>query len=163
MGIFFIADMHFGAEALARRRGFDNAAAMDARIVEHWRKRVSDDDAIWIVGDVGEPGLLSSLPGRKHLVLGNTDTPISRYRSCSAIANIVKSSMFEIADKSLLLIHRPEDAGERHVDLVVHGHIHHRVYPNPRFVCVSVDQTDWAPITGADVLHRARHRENLPA
>jgi len=152
--VYFIADMHFGAEPLAGRRGFTNAAEMDEAIVAVWRSVVSDGDDVWIIGDVGDPDRLSDLPGRKRLVLGNTDKPIARYREHASIHEVSKVARLQEQGKALILVHKPEDAVTTQNEYVVHGHIHQKTFGNPRYLCVSVDQTAWGPIALQEVLRR---------
>lgn len=154
MRTHFIADMHFGAEPLARRRGFGSAAAMNMAIEESWRERVKAHDIVWIVGDVGDPAPLARLPGVKHLVLGNTDVPFAKYCGSDHFASVTKATEIASATGMLLLVHRPSNARPAGHRAVVHGHIHEASWGDPLFVCVSVDQTGWGPITTEEVLAR---------
>jgi calcineurin-like phosphoesterase family protein len=151
---FFIADMHFGAERLAKSRGFSDAAEMSAAIATAWYARVGVSDTVWVVGDVGDPAVLASLPGTKHLLLGNTDTPARAYRDLDVFASVARSQELVTSAGTWLLIHRPEDAPVGDSRPVIHGHIHAKSWPDPRFVCVSVDQTGWGPIDAEAVSAR---------
>lgn len=56
MADFFIADMHFGSpyRSYAKPRGFATVEAMHDAIVSTWRSRVSHEDTVWVLGDVGD-------------------------------------------------------------------------------------------------------------
>jgi calcineurin-like phosphoesterase family protein len=83
MSIFFTADHHFGHENIIKHcnRPWRSAAEMDAALVDAWNAVVTDDDTVYILGDLTcqftpEPDLtaVSLLNGfAKILVPGNHD------------------------------------------------------------------------------------------
>lgn len=76
---FFIADTHIGCINKFENRTLEH----DLLLKENWNKHVTNADDIWILGDLGRIGnnkdneylltILSTLKGRKHLILGNHD------------------------------------------------------------------------------------------
>lgn len=155
---FFIADMHFGSASNARWRGFPSAEDMDIAIVEAWRARVAPGDVVWVLGDVGCVDNLTDLPGTKHLIFGNDDTPRSHYKSSGIFKAWWNSHTLKAGGRSLYLVHRPQDAPSG-ATTVLHGHTHSKAdEPDPRFVSVSVDKTGWGPISLQDVIERAMAR-----
>ncbi len=79
---YFIADCHFFHESLnvrMDRRGFRDAAEMNAYMLEKWNNRVRSTDDVYILGDlsVGNAGqtnaLLEELKGKLYLIQGNHD------------------------------------------------------------------------------------------
>ena len=86
--IFYISDLHFGHANIIRHsnRPFRSVDDMDKALIENWNNVVSPEDDIYILGDLmlndNENGikLLKQLNGRKHIILGNHDTP-SRIRA----------------------------------------------------------------------------------
>mgnify|MGYP000850545444 FL=1 len=76
---FFIADTHIGCINKFENRTLEH----DLLLKENWNKHVTNADDIWILGDLGRMGnnkdneylltILSTLKGRKHLILGNHD------------------------------------------------------------------------------------------
>ena len=78
---FYIADLHFGHKNVINfdRRPFADVDEMDQKLIEYWNARVSNQDDVYIVGDLccrnekPEEWYLSRLKGRKHLIIGNHD------------------------------------------------------------------------------------------
>lgn len=151
---FVVADLHFGDEATCTRyrkpdgsplRPFASAAEMDAEIVSRWNQSVTERDLVYVLGDVGRGANVGSvrlLAGRKHLIAGNGD-------NVAAIAALGLFESISVAKwlPGFLLTHIPVHAGQLGRGIVnVHGHLHARTVPDPRYVCVSVEQTDFRPI-----------------
>lgn len=161
MTVFFVADMHFGSpyRSYAKPRGFATVDAMHAAIIERWRARVTDDDTVWVLGDVGDLAVLADLPGKKHLIFGNDDTPRSVYKDDGIFESYANSHTLEMEYGAIFLIHDPRAA--KKTDLpVLHGHTH--AGPDevdPRFVSVSIDKTGWGPITLDEVMDRFSRRQ----
>lgn len=155
---FFIADMHFGSASNAKWRKFPASSDMDTTIIRAWRERVVEDDIVWVLGDVGSLEPLHNLPGMKHLVFGNDDTPKGNFRS-SGLFDSYANSHIHVSDRgSIHLIHRPRDAPDDGLP-VLHGHTHAMPdEPHPRFVSVSVDKTGWGPIALDEVWQRIDQR-----
>lgn len=159
MAEFFIADMHFGSASNAKWRKFSSSDAMDAAIIDAWRDRVADGDVVWVVGDVGSIDPLRNLPGTKHLVFGNDDTPKALFKNSAVFATYANSHIHESDRGPILLIHRPKDAVAGSLP-VLHGHTHAMPdEPDPRFVSVSVDKTGWGPISLDEVWRRVDQRK----
>lgn len=78
--IRYTADLHLGHALVARTRGFDDPEPHDAMVIEMWNQTVDKNDIIYVLGDIScgrEPYALtqlSSLPGRKRLIVGNHDS-----------------------------------------------------------------------------------------
>ena len=77
--IFYTADPHFGYEpTLVWRPGFSTVEEMDEALIAAWNAVVSDEDTVYLIGDIGwndghVPGrTLARLKGRKHLIRGNS-------------------------------------------------------------------------------------------
>lgn len=127
---------------------------MDAAIASAWRSRVTDDDTVWILGDVGCLDELASLPGTKHLVFGNDDRPRKPFVESGVFETTQTKRTLEIGCGKILLVHDPRSASPDHTR-ILHGHTHSLPdEPDPRFVSVSVDKTDWGPINLDEVLRR---------
>jgi len=95
MSIFFTADTHFGHENIIKHceRPFDSMEEMNATLKSSWNLRVKNADEVYILGDFwfkggsadNALGLLRTLKGKKHLVVGNHDKKYlgdNDYRSC---------------------------------------------------------------------------------
>jgi calcineurin-like phosphoesterase family protein len=82
--IFYIADTHFGHEDIITfdNRPFQNADQMTEVIIENWNKVVSDDDDVYVIGDMlwdmkwdDANAIAIRLNGNIHTVIGNHDDP----------------------------------------------------------------------------------------
>lgn len=79
MTIFLSSDLHLGHTLAATERGFATVDDHDRAIMAGLRRRLRDGDDLFLLGDLAFAGWvprvlqLASLPGRKHLVLGNHD------------------------------------------------------------------------------------------
>lgn len=79
--IFFTSDLHFGHKAIIGycNRPFADVDAMDAAMISRWNDAVTDNDDVYVVGDVSfhKPErtveILRQLRGRIYLVAGNHD------------------------------------------------------------------------------------------
>ena len=73
----FIADTHFGHEAMSVMRGFKTVEEHDNYIVEKWNSVVKRKDLTYILGDVtmekSSYEILDILNGKKNVILGNHD------------------------------------------------------------------------------------------
>lgn len=84
---WWTADMHFGHQRIIELTGrpFGSVEEMNETIIERWNATVSDDDTVWVLGDVAMGTIGDSLAmcgrlnGRKLLVLGNHDRPFPGY------------------------------------------------------------------------------------
>ena len=76
---YYISDTHFGCTNSFENRTLEH----DILIKENWNKVVTNADDVYILGDIGKCGgntnneylcsIISTLKGRKHLILGNHD------------------------------------------------------------------------------------------
>lgn len=81
MTTYYTSDLHFGHLNIIRfcDRPFAGVGAMDARLVQLWNETVTEDDTVWVLGDVALGSLGESLAnigrlhGHKILVPGNHD------------------------------------------------------------------------------------------
>jgi calcineurin-like phosphoesterase family protein len=123
---------------------------MGAEIVRRWNQTVREDDVIYVLGDIGRRDhfrTVHRLHGKKHLVAGNGDD----------IARIVNSGLFATISvvKSLpgvILTHIPVHPSQLRGRMInVHGHLHSQTVGDPRYRCVSVEQTQFAPVRLEDL------------
>jgi len=91
--IFYIADLHFGHKNIIRydNRPFSTVEEMDQALIENWNARVSNNDEVYVLGDIGWyddnklAEIFSGLNGIKTLIRGNHDrgaTPILYRAHC---------------------------------------------------------------------------------
>ena len=149
MSTFFIADTHFDDDALRRYedRPFSNTSEMNEAIIDRWNRIVSDDDEVYLVGDVGNTEYISKLNGIKYLIKGNHDKLSNdEYR---------RLGFAECYDKPIIyadfwiVSHEPVYVNRNMPYANIFGHVHNNPAYNTvsaRGYCVSVDRTDFAPV-----------------
>lgn len=79
--IFYISDLHFGHFNIIRydNRPFRTVEEMDNILIENWNKTVSNDDTVYILGDISwhdeskTVEIFKQLNGVKVLIKGNHD------------------------------------------------------------------------------------------
>ncbi len=118
---------------------------MDGEIVRRWNETVADDDTVYVLGDLGRRKnalKVRDLKGIKRLVGGNGDD----------LAALMGWGLFESVGvvkylPGLVLSHIPVHPSQLgRGTLNVHGHLHARSLDDLRYLCVSVDQTEFRPI-----------------
>lgn len=154
---WFTSDLHFGHKRVAEIRGYGADAHAphrhDSRIVQWWDENVTNDDVVWILGDlsVGRREeehalyLIKQMPGTKHLIYGNHDSGhpmhsgfLKRQHLFSEVFDYVGTSAHIKSNKvKVNLSHFPyqgegDRPGERHPEWrmrdvgvpLLHGHTH---------------------------------------
>ena len=165
---FLVSDTHFGHEktcTVFKRadgsplRPFSSAEEMDEEMIKRWNDRVRPKDKVYHLGDVVINrkflSVLGRLNGDKVLIRGNHDifkmedyTPYFRdIRGCHVMNGMIFTH---------IPVHE-ESLGRFGTN--VHGHLHYnRVLKDgvvdPRYHCVCVEHTDFAPITLEEVNER---------
>jgi calcineurin-like phosphoesterase family protein len=174
--VFLVSDTHFGHAGVCRFTHPDDSSVklrpwtdpdeMDEEMIRRWNDRVRPTDKVYHLGDVviNRKALktLHRLNGDKVLIRGNHDIfPDVEYREYfrELRAYHVMNGMI----LSHIPIH-PESLGRFGVN--IHGHLHAsrvKIEPvgkygipviDPRYHCVCVEQTDFAPILFEDVIKR---------
>ncbi len=174
--IFLYSDPHIGHKNMAevftlpngeKARPFTSVEEMDQTLLQNYRETVMPADVVWWLGDVsfkpnqGMIDLIASLPGRRHLIMGNHDR--------ESVGRYVRMGFEKIRSSwqtdHLLITHipvHPNSLSRRGTPVInIHGHTHSVCYDGP-YVNVCVEQTQYKPIAWAGVLHLAqRKREGL--
>ncbi len=177
--VFFISDTHFGHESCYKTfkladgctplRPFADAAEGDEAMVELWNNVVSTKDTIYHLGDIVMNKkflpILHRLKGIKKLIQGNHDA-LNASAYLSYFTDV--RGMAEV-DK-FVLSHVPlHHAGISRWDANIHGHLHanivHRknmygeLEQDPKYLCVSVEQISYTPISIEEVKQRVKHNK----
>lgn len=170
---FLYADPHFSHQGMCefvradgtKLRPWSRYEEMDKELIYRYITTVKPEDKVYFLGDVAmKPAALSilhSLPGDKVLIKGNHDQAdlkvYQRYfRDVRAYWQLAKCLLSHIP------IH-PQSTGRWRAN--IHGHLHsHQIevkcsVPDPRYLCVSVEHTDFAPILLEDALARIESRQ----
>lgn len=155
--IFVCADPHIDHAKIIGyepgQRPFRSVKEHNECIFDNWSSTVRNKDTVIILGDIhfGPPeGLkvFKKLKGIKKLVLGNHDNrPISQYgQYFSKVAG-------SLVIHKVLLTHLPtHPCNLERWRGNIHGHLHTEQLPDPRYECVSLEQTGYAPVLLDDVI-----------
>ena len=145
-------------------RPWDTAEEMDEEMVKRWNDRVKPSDKVYHLGDVvinrKSLGIMRRLNGDKVLIRGNHDI----FRDDEYRQHFRELRAYHVMN-GMILSHiplHPDSLGRFGVN--IHGHLHSDrvmiknqwgvdVY-DPRYHCVCVEQTDFAPILFEDVIKR---------
>jgi len=155
-----IADPHFGhwgvcnflREDGSKLRPWDNPDDMDEALVDNWNSVVSNKDRVYVLGDLcmnrKAIPTIGRCNGRKVLVKGNHDIfKLGDYLPYfDDIRAYVVMPKFK-GDTKLIMSHIPihsESLGRSGIN--VHGHLHSNFIDDERYICVSVEHTDFTPL-----------------
>lgn len=167
---FIVADLHFGHENIIKyeSRPFTDVEEMNAQLVELWNATVSKEDLVYVLGDFTLSrrmdvikNLVSSLSGRKVLIMGNHDTRKPKdYVECGFEVATRKPLMVE---PGVILMHEPFNDPNYIVSNYVYfyGHVHN----NPSIMddysncmCVSVERIGYRPIDLDEYVRKLRKK-----
>lgn len=92
MTIYFISDMHFGDQSVMSKydkRPFKTLDEMEKTMIQRWNNRVSDNDRVYILGDMFHrsisvekaENILSQLNGKKYYIIGNHEKTVDQMRN----------------------------------------------------------------------------------
>ncbi len=175
---FLISDTHFGhtntwqkftVEDGSPLRPFTSTEEMDETMVDNWNKTVRPQDTVYHLGDVviarRNLETVKRLNGRKILIRGNHDIFRDKDYYEAGFEQIHGVRVF--VDKFILshIPLHPDCVGER-FKRNVHGHLHgNRIMggwqhdwaedvevPDPRYLCVCVEQINYTPVSFDDVM-----------
>ena len=167
---FFASDTHLGHKnILVFRHGGDQGARIrphwdaieehDEALIENWNRVVRPQDKVYHLGDCVINRkflpLLGRLNGNKRLVRGNHDIfPITEY--LKYFGEVYGVRVLE----DMILSHIPlnKECITARFQTNVHGHLHSNVIKDPMYLCVSMEQINFTPISIEDV--RAQIRVN---
>lgn len=156
------ADLHLGHKNIVnfsrddgdKLRPWDTVEEHDEAIIENWNKIVRPDDKVYVLGDV----VLNSkhlhkvgrLNGKKKLIPGNHDI----YDTSEYLKYFYDIKAYKVM-KDIIMSHIPlhESQMER-FKVNVHGHMHSHFIDDPRYLCVSLEHTDFKPISLEEVRQR---------
>lgn len=177
--VFLVSDTHFGHAGVCRFtdsetgekiRPWTDPNEMDEAMVKLWNERVRPNDKVYHLGDVvinrKALPIMDRLNGDKVLIRGNHD--IFKLEDYTKYFRDVRG--YHVMN-GMILSHIPiheESIGRFGTN--IHGHLHTRrvklynenryryglenAYIDPRYHCVCVEQTDFAPILFEDVIKK---------
>lgn len=165
--VFLIADPHFSHTGVTKflrddgtkLRPWNSADEMDEVLVDNWNQTVRSNDKVYLLGDVvmkrQHLHILGRLNGDKVLIKGNHDimklNEYSKYFRDIRAYHVMNGCML-----SHIPVH-PESLGRFGCN--IHGHLHYREVMldnkvDPRYLCVSVEHTNYRPILFENALKR---------
>jgi calcineurin-like phosphoesterase family protein len=179
--VWLVSDTHFGHAGVCRfmrndgvtkLRPWDDPDEMDEFMVKAWNDRVKPNDKVYHLGDVvinrKALSTLGRLNGDKVLIRGNHDI----FRDTEYTMYFRELRAYHVMN-GMILSHIPlHEASMGRFGVNIHGHLHaNRVVKargvdvrtgqilyseeiDPRYHCVCVEQTDFAPILFEDVIKR---------
>lgn len=161
---FVISDTHFGHKGICEFtcddgspvRPWDNTDEMDEDMVKWWNETVGPKDKVYHLGDVviNRRALktMSRLNGDKVLIKGNHDI----FRINEYLEHFRDIRAYHVMHK-VIMSHIPVHAESKGRFIAnIHGHTHtnrvtkrswFRRVPDPWYVCVCVEQTNFRPIS----------------
>lgn len=177
--IFFTSDLHLGHDKpfIYEARGFENIEEHDIALINNWNKIVSDDDDVFLLGDVVVGSIatginhLKMLRGKIHIVRGNhdTDAKIAKYLECKHVVEVAESIRLKVGHRTLLLTHYPlmiagpETPNMKTATINLYGHTHQTSnfyeingVPYPFMYHVGMDSHEMKPILLEDILTEVR-------
>lgn len=115
--IFVTSDLHLGHNKpfLYEPRGFTNIYDHDAALVKNWNSVITDDDEVYILGDLmlmdnnyGQQ-IFNQLRGQKHIILGNhdSDVRIELYKTLNGVVDIKYADVLKWNKYQFFLSHYP--------------------------------------------------------
>ena len=185
---FVISDTHFGHTNSWEKfklpngdplRPFTSTEEMDETMVERWNAVVRPQDTVYHLGDVviNKKSLhhVNRLNGKKRLVRGNHDIFRDTDYRDAGFESLYGVRVFV---DQFILSHIPlhPDCVTERFRVNVHGHLHanevmekfqvtgDEMYPyedqriDPRYLCVSVENTDYRPLSFDEVEARIKAR-----
>ncbi|MDR1484120.1 MAG: metallophosphoesterase [Planctomycetaceae bacterium] len=169
MNTFFIADPHFGHEAIIRfaNRSFESVDEMNRVISDNWNRVVLPEDEIFVLGDFAVgieldaiKSIIASLNGHKIFVFGNHDRLISFswWRDESGFQEVSRFPL--LLNDFYILSHEPLYMNATMPYLNIFGHVHaNDIYRDvsPHGFCVSAERLNYTPISLTEIKERVKN------
>jgi len=175
MRVFLVSDTHFYHSNICKFtdkngkkiRPWDDVEEMNNDMIAFWNMEVAKDDLVYHLGDVAmgpvdNLSILDQLNGRKILIKGNHDekypiTELMKY------FEDIKSTVVLGSKVKMVLTHIPlHPSSLFRWGHNIHGHLHQNVvtkpngHPDERYVCVSVEHTNFRPIMLNKIINRIK-------
>lgn len=135
--IFLTSDTHFNhnKDFVYAARGFKTIEEMNEAIIKNWNAVVTDEDTVYLLGDVimGEDlqaglRLISKLKGKKYLAYGNhdTDARLKAFKTNRFFEDIQMGYRLKYGKRNFILTHYPTVTanGEDIRTINLYGHTH---------------------------------------
>ena len=171
---WFTSDTHFSHRNIIKMRtdvdkplrDYVDIDEMNEDMVDKWNSLVAPHDKVIHLGDVAfamkelnSLEILNRLNGKKTLVMGNHDYKAKQYMEY--FSNVCGCMEYTLdGDKRVILTHIPVHTSQVDYRFVgnVHGHLHSDSIPDDRYICVSVEQFNMAPVSRDEIIEIYRGR-----
>lgn len=166
--IYLISDTHFNhnKDFVYKARGFNSIEEMNEKIIENWNSIVTDEDTIYVLGDVimGEDlqaglRIISKLKGQKYLAYGNHDTEarLKAFKANHFFKDIQMGYRIKYGKRTYVLTHYPTVTanGDDTRTINLYGHTHQTTNffeDRPYMYHIGVDSHNCAPVCIDDII-----------
>lgn len=173
--IYFTSDLHFNhnREFVWGSRGFSSIVEMNETIIRNWNNIVSNDDDVYVAGDImlgGADGyesgieLIKQLNGKIHIVAGNHDTDkrIELYKTLPNVVSVSQAERLKWNGYHFWVSHFPADTSNlcketlKQMTINISGHTHSnsKFYKDiPYIYNVAVDAHNCTPVSVEEVIY----------
>jgi calcineurin-like phosphoesterase family protein len=167
--VYIWSDLHLGHSNIIKygERPFQNIEEMDDALINNWKKIIKPKDIIINLGDFAFKQtriylnkLVNELPGYKILILGNHD----RKKSMSFWMDVGFNEVYKypiIYVEKYILSHEPVQMIENMPYINIHGHIHNKKIKNKNQINVSVEQTNYKPISFKKIIKIKNNKKGV--
>lgn len=167
---FITSDTHFGHGNILKFlrkdgtpvRHFSSVEEMDETLIENWNKVVGKHDRVYHLGDIAIKRknliTLERLNGRKVLIRGNHD--IFKLKDYLPYFDDIRG--YKMMPKhALCFSHIPihQRSLENRFQFNCHGHLHEKIYNDPRYINLCVEQTNYTPVEFDQLLEIIEERK----
>lgn len=155
--VYVTADPHLGHVNMALKRGFNTVEEHDHQIITRWNQVVTKRDTVWLLGDVTNEKanyeILGQLNGIINVVGGNHDRPQHTRKMLDHINGYCGAKQL----KGFILTHIPVHPSEfERFRGNIHGHVHDQSLNDPRYINVSLENTEYTPVLIDDIIQIQR-------
>lgn len=133
--LFFTSGLWLDDEKMAVKRKFVNANDMNRCIIQRWNKVVTEEDTVYILGDVGEFGYLKELHGDKIILMANSDMKLYH-----TYIESISDSRDESYDKEMFDVYVSNEYKVNHIQY--HKRCMKRIYSG-RILMLTTDYTNY--------------------
>lgn len=165
--LFFISDTHFTHKNILSFtdsagkiiRKFSSIEEMDELMVDNWNKVVRPQDRVYHMGDVvmnrKALPILNRLKGKKVLIKGNHD--IFKLKDYTPYFEDIRAYKVFPAHH-IIFSHIPIHTADLNSRFQFngHGHLHHNVLPDSRYINLCVEHTDYKPVQLENILEKCK-------
>lgn len=160
--VYFAGDLHLDHKKICNfRKGFNSSEEHDAIIMDNILSTVTKRDKLFLMGDIAFSvealELIKSLPCHTILICGNHD--ISKKMPMKMLVDAYDEIAALMNYKGYWLSHcpiHPMEMRNRHGN--IHGHLHYDDVDSDKYVCVSLEHTNFFPITFDEVVQRFKDK-----